>query len=504
MLTLFNTLSRKKELFKPANKNEVTLYTCGPTVYHHSHIGNMRTFLFEDVLKRVLKANGYSVKHVMNITDVGHLTSDADEGEDKIEKGARREGKTAWEVAEFYTKAVKENFKDLNIIEPDVWSKVTDHIQEQIDWIKKLEEKGFTYQTSDGVYYETSKFAGYGKLGKQKLDELKEGARVEKNEEKKNPTDFALWKFSPADKQRDMEWESPWGKGFPGWHLECSVMAQKYLGETLDIHCGGIDLIPIHHTNEIAQAEAVTGKPFVRFWLHGEFVVINPYVGTVVMCASCGEKNTVEDQDLKKEGGFEKKCGKCGKAITADIKMSKSDDNFTTLLTVKEKKFNPLAFRYLTFTAHYRMKLNFSWKALQAAQNALDNVYSLVANLGEPKVGCAEFEERFQEALNDDLNMPKALAILWELLKSDYPPEAKKASILKFDEILGLDLKNAKSVIIPDDQIPNDIKENVNEREEAREKKDWKKADEIRAVSAVKGYDIIDTENGSVVQRKSW
>ncbi len=281
-------------------------------------------------------------------------------------------------------------------------------------------------------------------------------------------------------------------------------MAQKYLGETLDIHCGGIDLIPIHHTNEIAQAEAVTGKPFARFWLHGEFVVINPFIGAVVICAHCGTKNTVEDKDLKKEGGFEKKCSKCGKTITAEIKMSKSDDNFTTLLTIKEKNFNPLAFRYLTFTTHYRMKLNFSWKALQAAQNALNNIYALVANLGEPKNVSKEFEQKFLEIVNDDLNMPKALAIVWELLKSDLSAGDKKATLLAFDEILGLDLKKAKSVEVPDDKIPDEIKKIVSERYEARTKKDWKKADELRAVSAVKGYDIVDTNNGQQVQRKDW
>jgi len=275
-------------------------------------------------------------------------------------------------------------------------------------------------------------------------------------------------------------------------------MAQKYLGETIDIHCGGIDLIPVHHTNEIAQAEAVTGKPFVRFWLHGEFVVINPYVGTTVICASCGEKNIVEDQDLKKEGGFEKKCGKCGKRITAEIKMSKSDDNFTTLFTVKEEEFNPLAFRYLTFTAHYRMKLNFSWKALQAAQNALDSIYALVANLGEPKNVSKNFEQKFLDTVNDDLNMPQALAIVWELLKSNLPSGDKKATILKFDEVLGLNLKNAKPI-----QIPDEIKKLSTEREKLRAQKDWDAADQIRDQIAQKGFQVDDTPAGTVIKNSN-
>lgn len=496
MLSLFNTLSKKKEAFKPLKGREVSLYTCGPTVYHYSHIGNMRTFLFEDILKRTLMANGFTVKHVMNITDVGHLTSDADMGEDKMEKGARREGKTAQEIAAFYTLAFKENLKELNIIEPDIWCKATDHIKEQVDWIKKLEQKGFTYKTPDGIYFDTSKFLDYGKLSGQKLNELKEGARVEINKEKKNPTDFALWKFSPKDKKREMEWDSPWGKGFPGWHLECSVMAQKYLGETIDIHGGGIDLIPTHHTNEIAQAEAVTGKLFVRFWLHGEFVVINPYIGTVVMCASCGAKNTVEDKDLKKDGGFEKKCAACGKAITAEIKMSKSDDNFTTLFTVKEHKFNPLAYRYLILNTHYRNKLNFSWKAMQGAQNTYENLYYIAGELGKPKTGCAEFEQQFSEALNDDLNTSKGLAILWELLKSDNPPEAKKASLLKFDKILGLNLHLAKPI-----KVPEEIKKFAKKREELRRQKKWEGADKIRLEIAKAGFKIDDSPAGPVLKK---
>jgi len=454
MLTLFNTLTRKKELFKPLHDNEVGLYPCGPTVYNYAHIGNLRTYIFEDILKRTLIADGFKVKHVMNITDVGHLTSDADTGEDKMEKGAVREHKTVWEIADFYTQAFINNLNDLNILQPDIWAKATDHISEQIDWIKRLEVKGFTYRTSDGIYFDTSKFNNYGQLTGQKLDELKEGARVEKNPEKKNPTDFALWKFSPKDTKRQMEWDSPWGKGFPGWHIECSVMSQKYLGDTIDIHCGGIDHIPIHHTNEIAQAEAVTGKPFVRYWLHGEFL-----------------------------------------NIEGENKMAKSAENFITLGTVKEKGCSPLALRYLVLNTHYRKKLSFSWASLEAAQNALENLYALTADLGEPNIGCAEFEQKFQAALNDDLNTPKALAVVWDLLKSDYPPAAKKASLLKFDKILGLNVQLAKPII-----VPAEIKELAKQREVLRQQKKWDEADALRDEIAKQGFQVDDTPAGSVIK----
>jgi len=269
---LHNTLSGKKEEFKPIKNGQVGLYTCGPTVYDYAHIGNLRTYVFEDILKRVLFYNGYAVKHVMNITDVGHLTDDADAGEDKLEVGAKREGKTAWEIAEFYEKAFKDDIAKLNIVEPDIWCRATDNIPEQINLIKELEKRGYTYRTSDGIYFDTAKFKNYAKLSHQKLEDLREGARVEKNPEKKNSTDFALWKFSPKGSKRQMEWDSPWGAGFPGWHIECSAMSMKFLGDLLDIHCGGIDHISVHHTNEIAQSEAATGKKFFNYWLHGAFL----------------------------------------------------------------------------------------------------------------------------------------------------------------------------------------------------------------------------------------
>lgn len=454
MLQLFNTLTKQKENFVPLAKKEVTLYTCGPTVYHYAHIGNLRTFIFEDILKRALIHEGYAVKHIMNITDVGHLTSDADEGEDKMEKGAKREGKTAWDVADFFTKAFKQDLSDLHIVPPTKFTRATDHVQEQIEWVEKLEKEGYTYKISDGIYFDTSKFKDYGKLSGQKLSDMKEGARVEKNPEKKNPNDFALWKFSLKGTKRDMEWNAPWGKGFPGWHLECSVMAQKYLGETIDIHCGGVDLIPTHHTNEIAQAEAVTKKPFVRFWMHGEFIVLK-----------------------------------------SDEKMSKSKDNFLTLSSLKEKGIDPLAYRYFTFSAHYRQKLTFSNDALLAAEKSLQNLRSHAQMWDEPKIGCAEYEQKFFDAIRDDLNMPKALAVVWELVKSDNPSEAKRASLNKFDTILGLGLKELKKK-----KIPKEIKALLEERERARKEKNFSKADELRALSEQKGFPIDDTPEGPIIK----
>src|SRR3989338_2131329 len=334
-LLLYNTLGRKKQEFKPIKKGIVGLYTCGPTVYSYAHIGNLRTYIFEDILKRVLIENGYKVKHVMNITDVGHLTSDADTGDDKVEKSAKEQKKTVWDIAGFYTKVFQEDIAKLHILDPDIWCRATDHIKEQIELIKKLEKKGLTYKTSDGIYFDTSKFKDYGILGNIKAEGLKAGVRVEIGE-KKNPTDFALWKFSPKDSKRQMEWKSPWGTGFPGWHIECSAMSMKYLGETFDIHCGGIDHVPVHHTNEIAQSEAATGKSFVKYWAHGAFLL------------------------LEKE------------------KMAKSGGNFITLQTLIERGYDPLDYRYFCFTAHYRSELKFSFDALtscRAAFNILKEKY---------------------------------------------------------------------------------------------------------------------------------
>ncbi|MBI4215413.1 MAG: cysteine--tRNA ligase [Parcubacteria group bacterium] len=461
---LYNTLTRQKELFTPTDPKQVTLYTCGPTVYHYAHIGNLRAYVFEDILKRALKYSGYPVLHVMNITDVGHLTSDADEGEDKIEKGARREGKTVWEIANFYTKAFKKDIKRLNIRNPDIWCKATDHIPEQIALIQTLEQKGLTYKISDGIYFNTSKFPRYGDLAQLDIEGLKEGARIGKHGEKRNPSDFALWKFSPKDTQRQMEWDSPWGKGFPGWHIECSAMSMKYLGETIDIHCGGIDHISVHHTNEIAQSESATGKPFVRYWLHGEHLLIG----------ESGEK------------------------------MAKSGENFITLQTLMDKGIDPLAYRYLLLTAHYRSKLQFSWESLEAAQTAYYKLRQTISAMPQAKQPLSKaaknYKKSFISAINDDLNAPRAIALLWEIVKSDKIPEPeKKKLVLNFDRVLGLNLGKPLPTI--EYKIPQEILALANKREEARKNKNWPLADQIREDIEKRGYTIEDTKDGYQIKK---
>lgn len=456
---LYNTLSRAKEEFKPIKKGKAGLYACGPTVYNYAHIGNLRAYIFEDILKRVLLYNGYKVKHVMNITDVGHLAGDRDMGEDKLEKGARREGKTAWEIAEFYAKAFKEDLKKLNILEPDIWCKATGHIKEQIELIKKLEKKGYTYETSDGVYFDTAKFKDYAKLSHLDLESLREGARVEINPEKKNPTDFALWKFSPKGGKRQMEWESPWGIGFPGWHIECSAMSLKYLGEHFDIHCGGVDHINVHHTNEIAQSEAATGKsPWVNYWLHGAFLIV--------------------------AGGK---------------KMAKSDENFLTLENGLIKKgINPLAYRFAAMQTHYRKPMEYSEEAMKNAARGLEHLYNQTRELkSESGKINKNFKNNFLEAINDDLNMPRALAIIQEMMKSDISAEEKLAAILDFDKVLGLDIEDA----IKEEKLPDEIKQLVEAREKARKEKNWIEADKLRKKIESRGYAVEDTKEGMRITR---
>jgi cysteinyl-tRNA synthetase len=462
VIKLFNTLTRKKEVFKPIQKNEVRMYCCGPTVYWYAHIGNFRTFIFEDILRRVLEFNGFKVKHVMNITDVGHLTSDADTGEDKMEVGARREKKTVWEIAEFYTKAFFEDAQRLNLLKPTIICKATDHISDMINLIKKLEEKGYTYIIDSGVYFDTSKLKDYGKLTgmdfKRLNETLKAGARVEFNPQKRNITDFGLWLFSPKDKKRQMEWNSPWGVGFPGWHIECSAMSMKYLGETFDIHCGGMDHPPIHHTNEIAQSEAATGKKFVNYWLHGAFLVL-------------------------------------GK------KMAKSEGEIITVQTLIDEGFDPLSFRYLCLTAHYRSELTFSWESLQAAQNALFTLREHMRRFSESfkeKKGksskAEEYRRKFLEAVNDDLNMPKALTIVWKLVRDEKEvSEGEKYELLlEFDKILAVDLARE----ITKEKLPKEIEELIRKREEARKRKDWETADRLREEIKKRGYLLEDTPEG--------
>lgn len=454
MLRLYNTLTRKKEIFKPMKNKTVGMYSCGPTVYNYAHIGNLRSYVFADILKRTLLYNGYSVKHVINLTDVGHLTSDSDIGEDKMEKGSRREGKSAWEIAEFYIKAFYKDIKNLNILPADVWPRPTEHIREQIVLIKTLEKKGYTYIIeNDGVYFDTSKLKDYGKLARLDISGLRRGFRVKFQKGKRNATDFALWKFSPKDQKRQMEWDSPWGVGFPGWHIECSAMSMKYLGKSFDIHTGGIDHIPVHHTNEIAQAEAATGKRFVNFWLHNEFV-------------------------------------KLGK----EKKMAKSGNNFIILNTLIKKGFDPLAYRYWLLTAHYRSPVEFSYIALKASQKALEGMREFIYNSKKGKIGCAEYESNFFNAINDDLDTPKALAICWRLIKDKKISEgAKKKSLLQFDQVLGLGLDKLKKRKI---HISRDVQKLLEERERLREQKKYDQADKIRKSIEKYGYKIEDTPKG--------
>ncbi len=451
---LYNTLTRKKEKFVPIKKGEAGIYCCGPTVYDYAHIGNLRAYLFEDILRRMFLYNNYKIDHVMNITDVGHLTSDADEGEDKMEKGAKREGKAAWDIAEKYTKAFFHDTNLLNIVRPETTPKATDHIKEMIKWIKKLEEKRFTYKTSDGIYYDTSKYEKYADFAKLNLEGLKKGARIEFSKEKKNPSDFALWKFSPSDKKRDMEWESPWGKGFPGWHIECSVMSIKYLGKQFDIHCGGIDHINVHHTNEIAQTEPVIGKKWVNYWLHNDHLVL-------------------------KEG-----------------KMSKSEGNFTTLQTLIDKGFDPLAFRYLCFGANYRTKIEFSWEGMKKAQQSYDSLRNRVSlakkeNGKENKKLFEKFEKEFHERINDNLDTPQAMAIVWNMIKSDLSGKEKIELVTKFDKILGLDL-------LEEEELPENALDMIKKREEARKNKNWKTADRIREDLDGMNVFVEDTKEGTI------
>lgn len=473
-LFLYNTLSREKEEFKPIEGKKVGLYTCGPTVYDFAHIGNLRTYIFEDILKRILIYNGYDVRHVMNITDVGHLTGDADMGEDKMEKGSKREGKNAWEIAGFYTKAFQDDIKKLNILDPDEWPRATEYIQEQIELIEVLEKKGYTYKTSDGIYFDTSKVKDYNKLSHLDLETLQEGARVEKNDEKKNPTDFALWKFSPVGEKRQMEWESPWGVGFPGWHIECSAMSAELLGDNLDIHCGGIDHINIHHTNEIAQSEAATGKKFFNFWMHGAFL-----------------------------------------NIAGGKKMAKSADNFLTLENALEKKnISPLTYRFAVLGTHYRKPMEYSEEIIKNAENGYQHLINQVRELGDKEGGVSqEFKNKFLEAINDDLNTPKALAVAQEVLKSDLSREDKLATILDFDRVFGLGLgfKNSiptgkmediyiyASVSEEELEILQDL---ARRRRNARAAKDWEESDRLRTEIEGRGYIVEDSKDGMRIWKK--
>jgi len=463
MLKLYNTMTRSLDVFEPIDPPQVSLYTCGPTVYNTAHIGNLRTYVFEDVLKRTLTFCGFRVKHVMNVTDVGHLVSDADEGEDKMELGAQREGKTAWEIALFYWQAFRRNMAELHLQEPDIWCKATDHIQEQIEQVQALEAKGLTYLIEDGLYFDTAKVPDYGKLARQSLDSLKAGARVGLVKGKRNPTDFALWKFSPPGQRRQMEWDSKWGVGFPGWHIECSAMATKYLGEHFDIHCGGVDHIKVHHTNEIAQAEGAGGKPWVNWWLHGEFLV------------------------LEQE------------------KMAKSTGNFVTLDTVKERGIDPLAYRYFCLGAHYRKQLTFTWEALGGAatgfQRFKNAVIELKANANGAGHPAAFHLDAFRSAVEDDLNTPQALATAWGLLRdTDVSPADKLATLRAMDTVLGFDVEAMAPETLT---LDASVQQLIEARERARLDKDFATADRIRDELLAQGLVVEDTSTGPKVKHKA-
>jgi len=453
MLKLYNTLTRKKETFKPIKKGKVGIYTCGPTVYWFGHIGNMRSYIFADILKRVLMYNKFDVKHIINVTDVGHLTSDADEGEDKLEQSAKKEGKTAKEISHFYFNAIESDFKKLNLIEPFKWTWATEHIKEQINLIKILEKRGIAYKTNDGIYFDTSKFTDYGKLSKKKIKELKGGKRIDLGE-KKNITDFALWKFSQTPGERQQEWDSPWGIGFPGWHIECSAMATKYLGKQFDIHTGGEDHIPIHHENEIAQSESAFGKkPWVKTWMHGAFLNI--------------------------QGG----------------KMSKSTGGIKTISQLEEDGITPLTYRYFTFSAGYRKPLTWSDEAIESAVNGFKRLKNIISEINDDKIINKKYLKEFEEKINDDLDMPNALAVLWKLIR-DKKAKGKIKTIKKMDEVFGLELLEVEEV-----KIPENIEAIAKERENARKNKNWEKSDKLRDKLYELGWTIKDKKDKSKLQR---
>ena len=460
-MKLYNTLSRRKEDFAPA-EGPCRIYSCGPTVYNYAHIGNLRTYLFMDWLRRGLKANGFALRHVMNITDVGHLVSDADEGEDKLDKTARETGETPWEVAARVTEVFFRDIDALGVERPEVIAKATDHIPEMLLMVEGLCDKGYGYEISDGIYFDIQKFPGYGKLSRVNMDDLRAGARVEVNEEKRHPSDFALWKKAPPE--HIMQWPSRWGQGYPGWHIECSAMARKYLGDTFDIHTGGIDHLPIHHENEIAQSECFTGKEPARFWLHAEFMMV--------------------------DGG----------------KMSKSLGNVYRIDDLRARGFAPMHLRYLCSQAHYRNKCNFTWEGMKSAKTAYERLVSALAQHRDAagpadEALLASARARFFDAVSDDLNIPKGLGVLWEILRL---PE-KSAQIyhlaLEFDKVLGLSL-DSQDVGAPEaPPISADAERLLAKRQEARAAKDFARADKLRDEIKALGYAVKDTKDGATLEK---
>lgn len=468
-IKFMNTLGRKLEVFKPLNPPQVKLYTCGPTVYARAHIGNLRAYVFADILRKTLEYSGYNVKHVMNITDVGHLTSDADSGEDKMQKAARETGNRSLDIAEKWTKIFFQDINRLNIKRAGILCKATDHIKEQIDLVKRLEEKGYTYKTSDGVYFDTSKFPKYSELGRLDIEGLSAGKRISIGE-KRNKTDFALWKFSKEGEQRDLEWNSPWGTGFPGWHIECSAMCIKYLGETIDIHTGGIDHIPIHHTNEIAQSECATGKKFANYWLHSDFLT-----------------------------------------MSEDEKMGKSKGNIVDLDALEKEGYSPLVYRYLCLNSHYRKQLIYGKEILQSASNSYQNLKNRVKELGVEENSERDVEElsesaqiylnQFKESVFNDLNTPQGLAVMWGVLKDkSLSSEEKYSLVCNFDRIFSLDLKRMAQENL---KVPTEIEELALKRQILRKEKRWSEADKIRNEISSAGYDVLDTLEGYKLEKKN-
>jgi cysteinyl-tRNA synthetase len=468
-ITLYNTFSRRLEEFAPLESGTVKMYACGPTVYNYAHIGNLRTYLFEDILRRVFTYAGYEIIHVMNITDVGHLTGDDDEGEDKMLKSSRETGRSVWEIAEFYTRAFFADTGKLNILTPTISCKATEHIEDMIRLIQRLEQKGHTYRSGGNVYFSIDTFPDYGRMAGLKLDELQAGARIAVDKHKRNPMDFVLWFTNSKFEHQAMVWDSPWGRGYPGWHIECSAMSMKYLGEQFDIHCGGSDHIQVHHTNEIAQSEAATGKKWVSYWIHGEFLI--------------------DDTG----------------------KMAKSKGDFLTLSLLEKRGYSPLDYRYFCLTAHYRSQLQFSFEALDSARRARRNLVertaALVRAAGEVK-GRAEESKRRKEELHEqfrshisrDFNMPQALADLWTVLKDPLLTPADALFLTEdFDRVLGLSLREEAQVSgdSPQGELDSDVAALLEERAEARASRNYSRADEIRDILQQRGVEIQDTPAGT-------
>ena len=460
-LKFYNTLSKTKEVFEPINKQEVKIYSCGPTVYKNATIGNMRTNIFQDVLRRVLRYNGYTLKHAMNITDVGHLVSDGDEGEDKMLKSAREEKKTPMQIAEHYTQLFFEDLKDLHIETPEIVCKATDHIKEMLAYVQKLMENGYAYETSTAIYFDVSKLDKYPILSNLEVENQKAGARVEVDKEKKNPCDFALWIKAPENHL--MKWDSPWGSSYPGWHIECSAMGQKYLGEQFDIHTGGIDLIPTHHENEIAQSKGACGRIPANYWLHGEYLLIN--------------------------GG----------------KMSKSLGNVYLLKDIKDRGYDPIVYKLFSYSCHYRNKLNFTWEGIEATAKSLERLRSsyqahIQGNdelTKQDREKLVQVEENFHKAINDDLNMPLAMSFVWELARFEKRNKEVANLLKKFDTVLGIriDFENEK------EQLPEEILQIIEQRKQARQRKDFGKSDELRDELLKRGYTVKDTKNEMIVTK---